>query len=132
MAASLRLSASPSAIGGKSSDRVPAYRSPGARPHRSGPATGRAHRSGVPSGASTGSGEAVELRDGDPARLAGTGVLTAVGHVNATINQALAVGSGCGQLKAGAPARGERVAKYNRLLETADDRPGLPYGTPVP
>ena len=29
----------------------------------------------------------------------------------------LAVGSGCGQLKSGAPARGERVAKYNRLIE---------------
>jgi enolase len=41
----------------------------------------------------------------------------------------LAVGSGCGQLKTGAPARGERVAKYNRLLEIADAHPGLPYNT---
>lgn len=40
----------------------------------------------------------------------------------------LTVGSGCGQLKAGAPARGERVAKYNRLLEIADVNPALPYG----
>ncbi|OEV07964.1 phosphopyruvate hydratase [Streptomyces nanshensis] len=40
----------------------------------------------------------------------------------------LAVGTGCGQLKSGAPARGERVAKYNRLLELADAHPGLPYG----
>lgn len=39
----------------------------------------------------------------------------------------LAVGSGCGQLKSGAPARGERVAKYNRLLEIADQNPDLPY-----
>ncbi len=39
----------------------------------------------------------------------------------------LAVGSGCGQIKAGAPARGERVAKYNRLLEI-DARADLPYG----
>lgn len=41
----------------------------------------------------------------------------------------LAVGTGCGQIKSGAPARGERVAKYNRLLELAD-HPGrpLPYG----
>lgn len=39
----------------------------------------------------------------------------------------LAVGSGCGQLKAGAPARGERVAKYNRLLEI-ESAAGLPYG----
>ncbi|MFD7530740.1 2,3-bisphosphoglycerate-dependent phosphoglycerate mutase [Streptomyces sp. NPDC059849] len=41
----------------------------------------------------------------------------------------LAVGTGCGQLKSGAPARGERVAKYNRLLELADAHPGmLPFG----
>lgn len=33
----------------------------------------------------------------------------------------LAVGIGCGQLKSGAPARGERTAKYNRLLEIAHD-----------
>lgn len=39
----------------------------------------------------------------------------------------LAVGSGCGQLKSGAPARGERVAKYNRLLEIADSEPDLDY-----
>jgi enolase len=41
----------------------------------------------------------------------------------------LAVGTGCGQLKSGAPARGERVAKYNRLLEIAATEP-LPYGRP--
>ncbi len=41
----------------------------------------------------------------------------------------LAVGSGCGQIKTGAPARGERVAKYNRLLEIADSNPGIGYGT---
>ncbi len=40
----------------------------------------------------------------------------------------LVVGSGCGQLKSGAPARGERVAKYNRLLEIASEEPDLPYG----
>ncbi|OIV35761.1 phosphopyruvate hydratase [Mangrovactinospora gilvigrisea] len=40
----------------------------------------------------------------------------------------LAVGTGCGQIKAGAPARGERAAKYARLLEVADARPGLEYG----
>jgi enolase len=37
----------------------------------------------VPSGASTGAHEAVELRDGDKARYQGKGVLKAVGHVNA-------------------------------------------------
>lgn len=40
----------------------------------------------------------------------------------------LAVGSGCGQIKTGAPARGERVAKYNRLLAIADENPHLSYG----
>ncbi len=40
----------------------------------------------------------------------------------------LAVATGCGHIKTGAPARGERVAKYNRLLEIAAGRPSLPYG----
>jgi enolase len=40
----------------------------------------------------------------------------------------LAVATGCGHIKTGAPARGERVAKYNRLLEIAAARPDLPYG----
>jgi enolase len=39
----------------------------------------------------------------------------------------LAVGTGCGHLKSGAPARGERTAKYNRLLEIAVTS-GLRYG----
>ncbi|MCR6491883.1 phosphopyruvate hydratase [Cellulomonas sp. P24] len=39
----------------------------------------------------------------------------------------LTVATGCGQLKSGAPARGERVAKYNRLLEIAAGYP-LPFG----
>jgi enolase len=39
----------------------------------------------------------------------------------------LAVGSGCGQLKSGAPARGERTAKYNRLIEI-ETAMHLPYG----
>jgi len=42
-------------------------------------------RAGVPSGASTGSREAVELRDGDPDRFGGSGVLTAVANVNGEI-----------------------------------------------
>lgn len=42
----------------------------------------------------------------------------------------LAVGSGCGQIKSGAPARGERVAKYNPLLEIASAAPDLPFGLP--
>ena len=44
----------------------------------------------VPSGASTGAHEAVELRDGDPARYNGRGVLTAVGNVNGEIAAAIA------------------------------------------
>ena len=42
----------------------------------------------------------------------------------------LAVASGCGQIKTGAPARGERVAKYNRLVVIEAEVPGLPYGLP--
>ena len=43
----------------------------------------------------------------------------------------LAVASGCGQIKSGAPARGERVAKYNRLLEIAATTPNLAFGLPA-
>ena len=43
----------------------------------------------VPSGASTGENEAVELRDGDASRYGGKGVLNAVKHVNETIAPAL-------------------------------------------
>jgi enolase len=46
-------------------------------------------RAAVPSGASTGSREAVELRDGDPQRYAGKGVLKAVEHVNTEISEAI-------------------------------------------
>ena len=46
-------------------------------------------RAAVPSGASTGEREALELRDGDPRRYLGKGVRTAVGHVNAEIAAAL-------------------------------------------
>ena len=49
-------------------------------------ATGRA---AVPSGASTGSREAIELRDGDPKRYLGRGVLKAVEHINTEIAEAL-------------------------------------------
>ncbi|QCB98989.1 hypothetical protein E5206_11600 [Arthrobacter sp. PAMC25564] len=50
------------------------------------------------------------------------------GETDDTFVADLAVGSGCGQLKSGAPARGERVAKYNRLLEITDEYPELLYG----
>src|SRR5690625_7116230 len=43
----------------------------------------------APSGASTGSREALELRDGDAGRYLGRGVLKAVGNVNGPINELL-------------------------------------------
>ncbi|MEO7065818.1 MAG: phosphopyruvate hydratase [Rhodanobacter sp.] len=52
-------------------------------------ADGTMGRAAVPSGASTGSREAVELRDGDKARYAGKGVRNAVGNVNTAIATAL-------------------------------------------
>ena len=52
-------------------------------------ATGVIGSACVPSGASTGSREALELRDKDPARYLGKGVLTAVANVNAEIRPAL-------------------------------------------
>jgi len=51
--------------------------------------SGARGRMAVPSGASTGSHEAVELRDGDKERYLGKGVLTAVNHVNTVIAEAL-------------------------------------------
>ena len=47
----------------------------------------------APSGASTGSREALELRDKDPSRYGGKGVLTAVNNVNSNIRDALVGGS---------------------------------------
>ncbi|MCX7742856.1 MAG: phosphopyruvate hydratase [Tepidimonas sp.] len=46
-------------------------------------------RAAVPSGASTGSREAIELRDGDPGRYLGKGVLKAVEHINTEISEAV-------------------------------------------
>jgi enolase len=46
-------------------------------------------RAAVPSGASTGSREAIELRDGDKSRYLGKGVLKAVEHINSEISEAV-------------------------------------------
>jgi len=46
-------------------------------------------RAAVPSGASTGSREAIELRDADPDRFLGKGVLKAVEHINTEITEAI-------------------------------------------
>ena len=74
----------------------------------SGGASGRA---GVPSGASTGTREALELRDGDKKRYGGKGVLKAVAHVNGEIADELA----------GADARDQ--ALIDRVLLALDGTP---------
>jgi len=51
--------------------------------------SGHVGRAAVPSGASTGAREALELRDGDKARYLGKGVLTAVENMNTSIRDAL-------------------------------------------
>ena len=51
---------------------------------------GTAASASVPSGASTGAAEALELRDGDPSRYQGLGCRKAVDHVNRALNDALA------------------------------------------
>ena len=51
--------------------------------------SGAKGRAAVPSGASTGAHEAVELRDGDKGRYLGKGVSKAVGYVNSEIREAL-------------------------------------------
>ncbi|MDA1256797.1 MAG: phosphopyruvate hydratase [Chloroflexi bacterium] len=57
------------------------------------------------------------------ARAAGWGIVVShrSGETEDTTIADLAVGAGAGQLKAGAPARSDRVAKYNRLLAIADE-----------
>jgi enolase len=51
--------------------------------------SGVSGRAAVPSGASTGSKEAIELRDGDAARYGGKGVMKAVDHVNTELCEAI-------------------------------------------
>ena len=70
---------------------------------------GRIGRAAVPSGASTGAREALELRDGDARRYLGKGVRKAVGHVNGEIAQAVK-GSALGGLD-------EQAALDRRLIE---------------
>ncbi len=52
-------------------------------------AEGAIGRAAVPSGASTGSREALELRDGDKSRYCGKGVLKAVEHINGELREAV-------------------------------------------
>ncbi|WP_332823770.1 phosphopyruvate hydratase [Ramlibacter sp.] len=51
--------------------------------------SGTMGRAAVPSGASTGSREAIELRDGDPERYLGKGVLKAIEHINTEISESV-------------------------------------------
>ncbi len=51
--------------------------------------SGTMGRAAVPTGASTGSREAIELRDGDKGRYLGKGVLRAVEHINTEISEAV-------------------------------------------
>ncbi|GAC1389557.1 MAG: phosphopyruvate hydratase [Variovorax sp.] len=51
--------------------------------------SGTMGRAAVPSGASTGSREAIELRDGDKSRYLGRGVLKAVEHINTEISESV-------------------------------------------
>src|SRR5438552_8923531 len=52
-------------------------------------ASGASGIASVPSGASTGRAEAIELRDGDPARYRGLGCRTAAGHISGRLHSAL-------------------------------------------
>ena len=112
-------------------------------------------RASVPSGASTGTAEAHELRDGDPARYAGFGVRKAVANVNGEIARALHGSDGDDQRRVDDRLRGldgtpqlERLganavlavslavcrataasrgqALYERIAEIAPARPTLP------
>ncbi|MBS0398177.1 MAG: phosphopyruvate hydratase, partial [Proteobacteria bacterium] len=69
--------------------------------------SGAVGRAAVPSGASTGSREAVEIRDGDPRRYGGKGVRKAVAHVNGEI----------ARLLKGSDAR-DQAGLDNRLIAT--------------
>ena len=59
---------------------------------------GSTGRAAVPSGASTGAHEAVELRDGDKSRYGGKGVLKAIGHVNEEIAAEIIGANACDQV----------------------------------
>jgi len=74
-------------------------------------ADGSVGRAAVPSGASTGEHEALELRDGDKKRYLGRGVTKAVGHINGEIAQAI-----CGM-------RADEQAALDRKLIELDGTP---------
>src|SRR6188508_1860198 len=73
--------------------------------------SGACGRAAVPSGASTGEHEAIELRDGDDGRYGGKGVRRAVDKVNRTIARAL---------------RGMEAADQQRVVRRLIDLDGTP------
>ncbi|MHB8431570.1 MAG: phosphopyruvate hydratase [Acidimicrobiales bacterium] len=64
---------------------------------------------------------------------AGFGVMVShrSGETADTFIADLAVATGCGQFKSGAPARGERVVKYNRLLAIEAKEADIEFGIPL-
>lgn len=83
----------------------------------------------APSGASTGSREAIELRDGDAKRYGGKGVLRAVGHVNGELRASL-----LGQDADGQAALDERLIQLDGTPENRVWAPTLcwPHRWPWP
>jgi hypothetical protein len=76
-------------------------------------------RAAVPSGASTGAHEAVELRDGDKKRYGGKGVLKAVEHVNGEIFDALSAST-------------PPTSQIDRTLIELDGTPNKAASAPTP
>jgi Enolase len=100
--------------------------------------SGAMGRAAVPSGASTGAHEAVELRDGDKKRYGGKGVLKAVGAVNGEIMDLLSGLDALDQIKIdralieldGTPNKGRLGA--NAILGVAGGRQGSAMDSGLP
>ena len=79
-------------------------------------ADGEIGRAAVPSGASTGENEAVELRDGDKKRYGGKGVLKAVQNINEVIAPAL---QGFRRARSGrSRSRADRARRHQKQIQT--------------
>ena len=85
-------------------------------------------RAAVPSGASTGSREAIELRDGDPKRYGGKGALKAVENINTEICEAV-VGVDATEQSFVDKALNDR---FNALLDKLLDTTSAAEGAPTP
>src|SRR6056297_1976593 len=92
-------------------------------------ASGEVGTACAPSGASTGSREALELRDGDAARYLGKGVLTAVGNVNGPIREVLLGCDALEQRELDAAMLAKGVPLYRHI---ADINGGSEFSMPVP